>query len=60
MRNSGIMPVFYEWKFADEDQISSNPQGDDIRINEVFDILPLNGLLNPGQIETVEFIYNAF
>ena len=54
------MPVFYEWKFADEDQISSNPQGDDIRINEVFDILPLNGLLNPGQIETVEFIYNAF
>ena len=29
-------------------------------MNEVFDILPLNGNLDPGEIETVEFIFNSY
>lgn len=28
-------------------------------INEIFDILPLSGRLDPDQVEEVEFIYNA-
>ena len=28
-------------------------------INEIFDILPLSGKLDPDQFEEVEFIYNA-
>lgn len=31
-----------------------------IPINEVFDILPLSGFLKPGEVESVEFVYNAF
>jgi len=31
-----------------------------VPINEVFDILPLSGHLLPGEIENVEFVYNAF
>ena len=31
-----------------------------IPINEVFDILPLSGYLNAGEVEQVEFVYNAF
>lgn len=30
-----------------------------IPINEIFDILPLSGYLEPGQNEQVEFVYNA-
>lgn len=30
-----------------------------VPINEVFDILPLNGILEPGETEMVEFIYHA-
>ena len=29
------------------------------KINEIFDILPMNGILNPGETEQVEFMYNA-
>ena len=62
MKNCGNMTVNYEWKFAEEDakEKNKNPQEDHIRINEVFDILPLNGSLSPGEVEIVEFIYNAF
>jgi len=31
-----------------------------VPINEVFDILPLSGHLLPGEVENVEFVYNAF
>ena len=31
-----------------------------VPINEVFDILPLSGYLEPGEVEQVEFVYNAF
>lgn len=31
-----------------------------VPINEVFDILPLSGYLESGEVEQVEFVYNAF
>lgn len=34
--------------------------GSHIPINEIFDILPLSGYLEPGQNENVEFVFNAF
>jgi hypothetical protein len=33
---------------------------DEMPINEVFDILPVMGVLAPGESETVEFVFNAF
>ena len=30
-----------------------------VPINEIFDILPLSGSLEPGEIENVEFVFNA-
>lgn len=41
--------------------MSSNSlmQSNSIPINEIFDILPLSGKLDPDQVEEVEFIYNA-
>lgn len=32
---------------------------DNFSINEVFDILPLSGFLQPGESENVEFIFNS-
>jgi hypothetical protein len=57
MKNISVMPITYVWKFAEPD-IHSNY--DDVAINEVFDILPLNGELEPDQIEDVEFIFNSY
>jgi len=31
----------------------------ELPINEVFDILPVSGILNPGESETVEFTFYA-
>lgn len=31
----------------------------ELPINEVFDILPVSGILHPGETETVEFTYYA-
>ena len=39
---------------------SRPPQNKTIPINEIFDILPLSGALEPGHEEQVEFVYNAF
>lgn len=51
------MPITYVWKFAEpEDDMEYS----EIAMNEVFDILPLNGELEPGQIEDVEFCFNSY
>lgn len=41
---------------------SSNPQSLDERlcINQLFDVLPIRGCLEPGQEEVVEFSYCAY
>lgn len=51
MTNVSEMNVEYEWSFL-EDENSG-----DIPTNEIFDILPLNGVLEPGMTEQVEFVY---
>lgn len=70
MQNISEMALNYEWTFVEEEVIGvgagslnsthslgGGPQS--IPINEIFDILPLSGYLEPGQVEDVEFVYNA-
>ena len=42
MENNGIIDVEYEWYFIDDGKEYNIP------INEVFDILPLRGKIEPG------------
>lgn len=64
----------YDWSFLEEEVASLNPKQDDetsqnegikkkkkweLPINEVFDILPVSGILHPGETETVEFTFYA-
>jgi hydrocephalus-inducing protein len=64
MVNVSEMSVHYEWSFL-EDELNAGGETSEaqtnrtmgIPINEVFDILPLNGTLEPNQSEQVEFVY---
>ena len=68
MKNTSILPVKYNWTFIEEEIVDPNQPApvaeevddDEMPINEVFDILPVMGILGPGESETVEFVYNAF
>jgi len=53
MTNDSKMAVKYEWSFQEEEAYSDQ----DISLNEIFDILPLSGCLQPGETEDVEFIF---
>ena len=53
MKNTGIITAEYEWFFIDDGIDHKIP------INEVFDILPLRGKIEPGISEKVEFSYYA-
>ena len=53
------MPLIYEWSFLDEDFQQQSSQQNKLQINEIFDILPLSGKLEPGECENVEFIFYA-
>lgn len=63
------MAVSYEWSFLEEEtaSLSAKPieekkgkkKRKKLPINEVFDILPVSGTLDPGQHETVEFTFYA-
>lgn len=55
MKNVSVMPVDYCWFFADNSLKEETPEP----INEVFDILPLRGTIEPGNDEKVEFSYFA-
>lgn len=72
MTNVSEMPVNYEWSFLEEEITTLNALKQEeekqakkkkskksklLPINEVFDILPVSGILMPGQTETVEFTY---
>jgi hydrocephalus-inducing protein len=52
IQNVSEMSFSYQWNFLEEEM-------DNFSINEVFDILPLSGYLQPGESENVEFIYNS-
>ena len=74
IQNVGEMPLTYDWSFlegqiyrertAEEALEVMSSKGrrrekDTFSINEVFDILPMNGTLKPGENDTVEFTFNA-
>jgi hydrocephalus-inducing protein len=71
LTNISEMSVSYEWSFLEEETTSLNAvQEEDetkkrkkkpksLPINEVFDILPVSGRLEPGQTENVEFTFQA-
>ena len=54
MKNVSKMSVEYQWSFLEDD---NRDEKDAVPINEIFDILPLNGVLEPSQVEQVEFVY---
>jgi hydrocephalus-inducing protein len=75
MKNISEMRLDYEWTFLQEELVfppgtsgsqqiesrdSQRTTQKSIPINEIFDILPLSGSLEPGHEEQVEFVYNAF
>jgi len=69
------MAVAYEWSFLEDapnideqEEIDADNEGKrkktkkkkkHLPINEVFDILPVSGILQPGQTENVEFTFYA-
>lgn len=72
LTNISEMPVNYEWSFLEEEVLSPIGRENEeeekkgkkkakkpkmLPINEVFDILPVSGMLLPGQTETVEYTF---
>lgn len=55
MKNVSVMPVNYQWFFIETGDTGHS----DIPLNEVFDILPLRGTIEPGNEEKIEFSYFA-
>lgn len=73
LTNVSEMAVAYEWSFLEDapnideqEEIDADNAGKKkkkkkkhLPINEVFDILPVSGILQPGQTENVEFTFYA-
>ena len=68
MTNTSEMVCTYDWSFLEEETTSLNREEEEVKekkkkkevpINEVFDILPVSGILKEGETETVEFTYYA-
>ncbi len=73
LRNVRELPVRYHWEFFEEmtDVIAEEPEEESKRrhtkratqpslpVNELFDILPISGVLEPGEVETVEVTFHA-
>lgn len=68
MTNTGSLPIHYSWYFL-EDSISMKHLGSDedvsskssiFLIDQTFDILPLSGILQPGEVENVEVCFSGF
>ena len=72
LKNANELPVQYHWEFLEEiiEEIKEEPEEEQkkivkksskskIPINDLFDILPINGVLQPGEEETVEVTFHA-
>jgi len=60
MTNDSVLDVKYEWVFVEEHTIGDQSTVDQpIPVNEIFDILPMMGVLRPKEEETVEFVFNS-
>lgn len=47
----------YRWFFIEKEKDTSSTKKPYIPINQVFDIMPIRGLLKPNESEKVEFVY---
>ena len=59
LTNSSRVDAIYKWAFLDtsENGVAGGQRA--APVNAVFDILPIRGLLVPGQSETVDFSYSS-
>lgn len=55
--NISKVDTSFQWVFVDDDKEGQLSKKQSIPINQVFDILPIRGLLKPSESEKVEFIY---
>ncbi|RKO94829.1 hypothetical protein BDK51DRAFT_29881 [Blyttiomyces helicus] len=55
MTNCSALPVTYSWSFVDG--AVSHDNATSVPIHQVFDIIPLHGLLKPGDSEQVEVTF---
>lgn len=63
--NSSAVPLRYRWTFADADashvvDAADGAKAAGVPVNQLFDLLPIEGLLQPGQQEVVSFTYFAY
>ena len=73
LKNVSELPVKYFWEFVEEtSDVIMEVQDEDAKqdtrkqggkpkpkVNELYDILPISGLLEPGETETVEITFHA-
>jgi hydrocephalus-inducing protein len=72
LRNTNELPVTYHWEFFEEviEKIKEEPEEEQkktikksskpkILTSDLFDILPINGVLQPGEEETVEVTFHS-
>ena len=72
LKNVSDLEVVYAWEFVEETsnsiaevseesnrQIRKDSPRKKLRVNEIFDILPISGVLEPGEVETVEITYHG-
>lgn len=55
--NVSKVDTSFRWVFIEDDKEAQAGKKPPIPINQVFDILPIRGLLKPSESEKVEFIY---
>lgn len=55
--NVSKVDTTFRWVFIEDDKETQSGKKPSIPINQVFDILPIRGLLKPNESENVEFIY---
>lgn len=55
MTNPSLMPIEYTWFLTEDREETARTEP----LNEIFDILPLRGIVEPGQVENIEFSYFA-
>jgi len=72
LKNISELPVKYYWEFVEETtDVIMEEQEEEVKkstrrhtknkpkVNEVYDILPISGMLEPGEMETVEVTFHA-
>ncbi|GMH35419.1 hypothetical protein BSKO_03287 [Bryopsis sp. KO-2023] len=61
--NCSSLTVVYHWTLSDEENGGGSPRSVKTKpklANQMFDILPIKGVLEPGEVERMEFSYFAY